>query len=506
MSSGVALRGERLLGEAQALVKFGVWEWNTVSNELWWSDELYRLFGLVPGAAPPSFELLLSLVHPDDLAAVESHFARARQTDERSSIEYRIVLPDGESRRFEAQLTARIDDEGVRWLTGVDQDITESRELAARLAFSDRMISIGTLAGGVAHEINNPLATISANLELLGRRIEDATIVDSRESVERIRKIVRGLMAFSRADEDRRDVLQVEHVLELAIAMTANELRHKARLVVRYGTTPAIHASESRLGHVFVNLLINAADAIAEGAVDRNSIRVSTRVDDAGCVVVEIRDTGSGIARNIQGRIFDPFFTTKPVGKGTGLGLSICHGIVRSLGGRITFTSEPGAGASFKVSLPPSGHQPLVVPPVAAAAAPEVAATTRTRGALLIIDDDTIFAGALRRLFADEHVVTVVGSGRAALDKIGAGEHFDAIVCDLMMPEMTGAELHAELLAIAPDQVRQVIFLTGGAFTAASQRFLDRIDNVCFEKPCDVEALRTAVCDLMARGRMPNHP
>ena len=184
-------------------------------------------------------------------------------------------------------------------------------------------------------------------------------------------------------------------------------------------------------------------------------------------------------------RLFEPFFTTKPVGKGTGLGLSICHGIVRSLGGEIDVRSDLGKGSVFRVALPPAtSHAEL-------AALPHEPAPQR--GKLLIVDDDLLFSGSLRRLFANECDVTVVNSGRDALDRLRAGERFDVLLCDLMMPEVSGVELHAELLHIAPEQTSRMIFLTGGAFSRSSQQFLESVKNRWFEKPCNLHELRSAI-------------
>jgi PAS domain S-box-containing protein len=490
-------RASWALREAQTLVRFGLWEWDLGTETLIWSDGLYRLLGVTREAVPPSLDALIGCVHPEDQGAMRGYLARARRDSVEHSIEYRIVRPDGVVRVVQGRARATLDDHGApRYVVGTDQDITESKELVSRVVFSDRMVSVGTLAGGVAHEINNPLAVISANLELLSHSHESDLTREAMQGVDRIRAIVRGLMLFSRADMDRRATLDLHRVLELAIGITSNEIRHRARLVRNYGTPPAVEGNEARLGHVFINLLVNAAEAIPDGYADRNEITITTRVDDAGWAVVEIRDTGDGIPPEVQGRIFDPFFTTKPVGKGTGLGLSICHGIVRSLGGEIAFRSEPGRGSTFGVTLPPAATIPPPPPP------PELQPEPfERRGRMLLVDDEVMFAGSLRRLFSGEHDVTVVSSGRHALDRITAGERFDVILCDLMMPEINGVELHAELRRVAPDQADGMIFLTGGAFSRSAQQFLERITNRWFEKPCDLQELRAAVRRAVVRNR-----
>jgi PAS domain S-box-containing protein len=492
-------RASQLLAEAQALSHLGIWEWDAAQKRLYWSDELYRIFGLAPGEVAPSFDALLARVHADNAADVKQHLARAERERGPLALEYRIERPDGELRTLQGRLQSTFDEAGalVRIL-GTEQDVTDTKDLAQRLVLSDRMISIGTLAGGMAHEINNPLATISAYLDLLTEHPEarqsDALVAEARGAIDRIRNIMRGLTAFSRADQDVRTPIDVERVLELAIGMAGNEVRHRARLVRHFGGTPPVQANEARLGHVFINLLVNAAESIPEGQADRHEIHVTTRTDDAGWAVVEIRDSGAGIPREVQDRIFDPFFTTKPVGKGTGLGLSISHGIVRSLGGEILVRSEVGRGSTFSVSLPPSKEAPRSSPAIRLPAVEE----DERRGHVLIVDDEVAFANSLRRLLSSEHMVSIVANGREALTRIQAGERFDVILCDLMMPEMTGSDLYAALTEQAPDQARRIIFITGGAFSPAAQQFLERVPNPCFEKPCDIQKLRASIRQQIA--------
>lgn len=494
-----------LLGDVQQLARFGITVWDLSTGVVTWSDEQYRILGWEPGAVAPSGEAMLGRVYPADVPRVQAGFERARRGHTASAIEYRIVLDDGGLRTLQARSQVLLDERGTpRTMLTTTTDITEHEETAARIVLTDRMASVGTLASGVAHEINNPLAFISAHLEMIVEELGEPLSGDlaimlgeTRQGVERIRNIVRGLMAFARIDDDRRTPLDVERVLELAVLMAGNEIRHRAQLVRAYQPLPSVIANQATLGQVFLNLLVNASEAIPEGQTERHQITISTRTDDAGWAIIEIRDTGVGISREIQGRLFDPFFTTKPIGKGTGLGLSICHGIVRSLGGEIGFTSAPGAGAVFRVALPPavaptrSADLPAPPPPSRQAKAPTPAGA---RTSVLVVDDEIVFATALRRLLSrDNHQITIVPDGRLALDRIQAGERFDAILCDLMMPGMSGMELHAQLLATMPEQAARMIFLTGGAFSSSAKQFLDRLANPWFDKPCDLEALRAVV-------------
>ena len=244
----------------------------------------------------------------------------------------------------------------------------ERRQLEEQLLVADRMVSMGTLAAGVAHEINNPLAFVQLNLEFALDQLRSASsgpdldevvraLDDAQEGAGRVRAIVRDLKVFSRPDAAQVGVIDITRVIDSSIQMAHNEIRHRARLIKRFGETPPVSGNEARLGQVFLNLLINAAHSIREGASDENEIEITTRTDSSGCLVVSIRDTGAGMSAEVQRRIFDPFFTTKPIGIGTGLGLSVCHGIISGLGGRIEVDSEPAKGTEFRVFLPPAEPQ-----------------------------------------------------------------------------------------------------------------------------------------------------
>ena len=254
----------------------------------------------------------------------------------------------------------------------VVRDFIEQKQMQKRLLISNRMVSLGTLVAGIAHEINNPMAYVIANLEFLSEKLDKwapsmgdpvslsklkEILETTRQGTERVRKIVSSMKAFSRADDQKLEPVDVHKVLESAMTFAANEIRHRANLVRNYREVPRVWADESRLGQVFLNLLVNAAQAIPAGAAARNEIAVSIDTDGLGCVVIEVEDTGSGIAPEAVSRLFDPFFTTKPVGVGTGLGLSICRGIITSFGGEIGVRTELGKGSTFRVSLPAFAEQ-----------------------------------------------------------------------------------------------------------------------------------------------------
>ncbi|MCC6811441.1 MAG: response regulator [Deltaproteobacteria bacterium] len=374
----------------------------------------------------------------------------------------------------------------------VFRDVTAAKSAQAQLMVADRMVSVGTLAAGVAHEINNPLAVLIANLGFAAKAIADAgtdalglreALSDAQEAAERIRMVVRDLKLFSRADEDKRGPVDVQLVMESTLRMTWNEIRFRARLVKDYGVVPMVDANESRLGQVFMNLVVNAAQAIPEGNANKNEIRITTKLDPSGKVVVEIRDTGTGIPPDVVSRIFEPFFTTKPVGVGTGLGLSICRNLITAMGGEIQVESRVSVGTVFRIVLPASAGEGDV--PFAKTIIP-----TGRRGRILVVDDEPALGKALHRVISQDHDVEVMTSAKEALARVVAGERYDIILCDVMMPEMNGMDLYEALARVDAASAQRMIFITGGAFTQRAREFLSRVPNQRLDKPFDEQGLR----------------
>jgi len=478
-----------------------------------WIQVNQRVCEIVGYSAAELTELTFQdVTHPDDLEKDLSLVgALLRGEITRYELPKRYIRKDGAIVDILLSASLLRDELGApRMFISQIQDLREKKRLEAQLALADRMASIGTLASGVAHEINNPLAYAMLNLQLIGDQLRSragvepaswlrellALVDDARGGAERVRKIVRGLKAFARADTPRSVPLDVEVALEVAINMTANEIRHHARLVKDYGRTPRVAADEAQLGQVFINLLVNAAQSIPEGNTVENEIYVGTRTDGEGRAVIEIRDTGSGIPRHLLQRIFDPFFTTKEIGMGTGLGLSVSHGIVASLGGMIEVESEVGEGTCFRIVLPPCASDLEAQLPARASDADASSGNAR----VLVIDDETTVGETLGRGLEEDHLTTVVSSGREALTIIEAGERFDVILCDVMMPDVAGPDLHQRLQRFAPEQAARMIFMTGGAFTPATRAFLEGITNPTLEKPFELQALRALVRAVVGRS------
>ncbi|MEO8552414.1 MAG: ATP-binding protein, partial [Kofleriaceae bacterium] len=367
---------------------------------------------------------------------------------------------------------------------------------------------LGQMVAGVAHEINNPLAYVSANLQILATELPkilydegtprfsrdelEAVLTDAQEGAQRVSAIVRDLRTLARTEDNAIGPVDVLLVLASSIKMTHNEMRHRARVVQTYAEVPPVNANASRLGQVFLNLLVNAAHAIEDGHVEANEIRVRVHADPSR-VYVEVEDTGVGIPANVLPRIFDPFFTTKPAGVGVGLGLSICDRIVESFGGTITVTSKLGFGSTFRVALP-------IASQISLALTEEHPVPIQPRSRILMIDDEPAVGRSIRLLLAPEHEVINVTRALDGIALLESGEAFDVILCDVMMPEMSGIELHEQLVARFPTYSRRIIFMTGGAFTQQARDALEQLGAPRLEKPFSEPALRAAIALVSPAG------
>jgi CheY-like chemotaxis protein len=248
-----------------------------------------------------------------------------------------------------------------------------------------------------------------------------------------------------------------------------------------------VSGNESRLGQVFLNLIVNAAQAIPEGDASNNEIKIVTQMESSDRVAIEFHDTGTGIPAEVLPRIFDTFFTTKAATIGTGLGLAICRRIVVDHGGEISVKSRAGSGTVFRIVLRAT-HQET-----AEKSAASLEIGVARAGRILVIDDEKMLCKVIERFLGADHFVTIVTSAREAISKLSGGERFDLILCDLMMPEMTGMDLYDELVQSTPDQAKKIMFMSGGVFTDNARAFLARSSSEVIEKPFKGAGLRQAV-------------
>ena len=384
-------------------------------------------------------------------------------------------------------------------MTGVD--ISHRRELQMRLQLSDRMASIGTLAAGVGHEINNPLTYCMGNAELIREKLLAGAPLSEQtrselmelaeaclEGAQRIQDVVRVLRAFSVPEDSDVGPTNVAVVIESALAMAAHELRHRARVTTLIESKRPVLASEARLGQVILNLIVNAAQSMPTRPVDENSIEV--RVTDLEHrVMIQVRDNGNGIPPRALRRVFEPFYTTKPQGKGTGLGLSISHQIIVELGGTIDITSEVGEGTCVSVQLPCAA-----VHDRGALAGDDGIDGRNGRCArrLLIIDDEPAILQTLRHTFS-QHAVTTAHNLDQAFAALERDPDFGHIICDLILRGEDGREFYQQVRDRWPELLDRLTFMTGGAIDEDLRRFVDDIPNEVLTKPLSLANLRRVV-------------
>lgn len=368
------------------------------------------------------------------------------------------------------------------------RDVTTKRKLDHQLAEAERLASVGILTAGVAHEINNPLTYVYANLSSLkegGVAQPEASqlLEEALDGAERIRRIVRDLRTFSAQEEEHIEAVEVIPALEAAIKLSWHEIRHRAQLERDFSKVPAVRGNARRLTQVFVNLLVNAAQAIDDGHASSNEIRIRVRREGRQ-VTVEISDTGVGIPEAMAAQVFEPFFTTKRGREGTGLGLHVCKGIVQAFGGEIELVRKEH-GTLARVLLRAEGTSSARVR--ISHAPPQATGALR----ILLVDDDPLVGRAVARMLR-EHDVVVANSGKQALE-LAETAPFDVLLCDVMMPEMTGPDLRTALAGRESPLADRTVFMTGGTFTDHSREALEASGAPVLDKPLSPERLRQVV-------------
>jgi signal transduction histidine kinase/ActR/RegA family two-component response regulator len=379
--------------------------------------------------------------------------------------------------------------------------ISSVTNLQDQLARSEHMASLGLMAAGVAHEINNPLSYILSNLSFAAERaIDQESRLALREALEgagRVRDIVRDLKTLSRmeSEEDLKPV-DVRNAVDAALKLSFDDVRHRARVQRHFSEVPHVLGNETRLVQVMLNLVTNAAQSIAPGSPDDNQITLEVRLAETdGEVEVVVTDTGVGISEDHLPKVFEPFFTTKPAGEGTGLGLSICHRLIHAMGGRIQVTSEEGHGSRFSIFL-------AIAPSKVDADAPpsEVAPGTGRRLRLLVVDDEVLVARAVRRVFDKEFRVDVALDGEVALEKLRKAD-YDVVLCDVMMPGISGLDVYRQVRSENEALARRFVFATGGLFSQELSDSVKRLSNMIIEKPFDPAELRRVILAAVPEPR-----
>src|SRR5690606_15961760 len=274
------------------------------------------------------------------------------------------------------------------------------------------------------------------------------------------------------------------------VKLAWNEIRHRARLLKRYSGVSLVRGDEARIGQVFLNLIMNAAYALEARTNADAEIALATS-EEGDRVVVEISDTGAGIADEDLPHVFEPFFTTKAAGKGMGLGLAICQSIVLAHGGNIAVESRRGGGSTFRVALPRARAGAAVPAPSVEVERP------RTTGArILVVDDEPLLGQTLSLAFRGKHEVSVAVSGREALARLAVDSRYVLVLCDLMMPDVSGQNVFEAVRRDHPELLSRFVFMTGGAFTERAQEFLEQHSGRTIEKPFSMTEIERVLDEL----------
>lgn len=455
---------------------------------------------------------------PDGVDAFDSAVARAKTGAVALPYEARLKRRHGEELVARGTVYPIVGERGdVIAIEGVLADVSAEHAARTRLVQADRLSTLGTLAAGVAHEINNPAAFLLIGLDMLDRSISGpgallepgvrasvgSLMAELRDSVQRIVDIARDLRQFASPPPPwpgRAVIVDINRTVESALTLTRGQIIERAQLIRDLTEVPPVIMRDGRLGQVIVNLLVNAAQAIPKEYPSDHSIKVSTR-SDGQTVEIEVSDTGVGISPENMGRIWTPFFTTKGSDVGMGLGLPISREIVESAGGTIRVESPlPGQarGSRFVIELPAAGALPDARP----SSLPPPARASVSRARVLVVEDEPTLARVLADELGAAHDVTLADSAFAALDRL-ANERFDVVLCDIRMPGMSGDALYTAIAERDPKQAERFIFMTGVGFGAGIETFLEKVKRPVLDKPFPIDVALQHIAKILNRaGRL----
>jgi two-component system cell cycle sensor histidine kinase/response regulator CckA len=449
----------------------------------------------------------ITRVHPEeqDYAAVQ---IQKLLTEKRIGPNIgRIMQPSGVIRDVEFSAVC-IDNKDEKLIFSILNDITERNRLREQTLLSDKLSTVGTLAAGIIHEINNPMTFLLANLEYINKQIQvvmhdkkkqqdflqklNEIIEESIQGVQSVNTIIKDLKGFARVDYKHFVPANVHEAISVAIHMAHSQYKNKAKLETDFAVDmPLLMLDVNKLEQVILNLIVNAAQAMDNSNYCNNLICIKT-TKEINAIRIDISDTGIGISSDILPRIFEPFFTTKPVGVGTGLGLSICYDIVKNMGGEIKVDSVPQKGTVFSIYLP----MQLTVSP--GAESPKLEPVIETPKNILVVNDSPALLIIIKRILEKHHQVTTCDS-RAALELlVSPKKKFDAIITDLNMPDISGIDIYKYVSKNIPELENRIIFITSGAYTAMMKEFISSINNPLLEKPFTTNQLQQALSNIFA--------
>jgi two-component system cell cycle sensor histidine kinase/response regulator CckA len=433
-----------------------------------------------------------------------------RLSTDGSVSDYLLRLRRADSTAVWVELTARADQaaggSGLR-VEALMRDVSErkklddeTRDIYHQLLQAEKMAALGQTISGVAHELNNPLATILSWSERLSQQPAlDDSIRRGLETIlsesERAARIVRNLLTFARKRQTTRMMVDVNHIVGETLALRAYDQRLTNIRVIEAlaAGLPHVFADGHQMQQVLLNLVINAEQAMLSANGHGVLVVRSWHDVDHDSVILEINDDGPGIPEDLQPKIFDPFFTTKEVGKGTGLGLTVAYAIVQEHGGRIRLESAPAAGASFYVELPVSGRSPATSRPRI-----DIPVNTVAGAAILVVEDEAALATAVMDALRDaDYVAEWAPDGEQALAKVQS-KRYDLVICDLRMPKLDGRAFYRSLSTAVPALSKRVVFVTGDVAGTDAEQFLNDTGCRWLAKPFRLGDLLRAVREGLA--------
>jgi two-component system, cell cycle sensor histidine kinase and response regulator CckA len=499
-------RVQERLELAQRAGKIGTFEWNIDSGRLIWSKELESLYGFAVGEFDGTYEAWMQRIHPEDRSRLEEELKGSIVHTQGLNVEFRIIYPDDEIRWIAAKGNIFKDVEGKPQAEiGVHIDITDKKQLEAQFLRAQRLESLGTLAGGIAHDLNNILTPILAVGQLLPYKFPDLDertrgLLDLLESsAKRGAEMVKQILSFARGNEGKHIPLQAAHLLQevRSIAMKTFPKTIEIQVELPERDLLLISGDATQLHQVFLNLVVNARDAMPDGgiltiaaqnfAIDENYAQMNWEAHTGSYIAVSIADTGTGILPELRERIFDPFFTTKQVGQGTGLGLATVLGIVKNHGGFVRLSSEIGKGSQFMVYLPATEEterQPE----------PEREMPRGKGESILVVDDEAAIRQITQSSLEDYNYRVLAASD--GIEAIGLyAQHqksIEVVLMDILMPNMDGIvairtlkkmNSHVKIIATSGLSSQRELALAAGA-------------NLFLAKPYTVEALLRSLSHL----------
>jgi PAS domain S-box-containing protein len=498
------------LSEAQQVARLGYWEIEAATQNVFWSDEMYRLCGAERTDGPPPTDHYISCVHPDDRERMAAVMEGALRDLQEFTEQYRLKGPDGKMRTVLAKGRVIVDAEGGRKLVGTVQDISDRAQLEAQLRQAQKMEAIGTLAGGVAHDFNNVLTVILSYSGIILQAMKEGDrfqgeIAEINRAAERAGDLTRQLLTFSRHQAVRTRTLSLNDVVTDVERMLRRIIPANISLVLRLSPDAAlVQGDVVQLEQVLVNLVVNARDAMPNGgaiAIETSNVTLEANepplppnTPGGAFVMLVVTDTGIGMDESVRARIFEPFFTTKEAGKGSGLGLATVYGIVQQFGGQIWVYSEPEVGTTFKVYLP-----------ARSTAADTPASGVRTAGlsrgteTILLVEDEAPVRQAAKTILERAgYRVLDAANAHLALDVFRQrADEIDLVMTDMIMPGMNGRELAEQLRDLRPGV--RLLFTSGYTDDTVLRHSLRDSDSHFVQKPFHPQMLTEKVREALAQ-------